>query len=56
MKKGNIKQIIITVIAVTIGSVFGKIGVEYFFNKNNTFDKQMMCMFNLLAKHFSNNH
>lgn len=42
MKKGNTKQIIIAVIAVVIGSTFGKLGVEYFLNRNNTFDKQIM--------------
>ncbi|MCK5198362.1 MAG: hypothetical protein KAR21_08430 [Spirochaetales bacterium] len=42
MKKGITKQIIITVIAVTIGSIFGNLGVEYFLNQNNSFDKQMM--------------
>lgn len=41
-EKGNTKQIIITVIAVIIGSTFGKLGVEYFFNRSSTFDEQMM--------------
>ncbi len=36
------KQLIITVILVAAGSLIGKVSVNYFFYKNNSFDKAIM--------------
>ncbi len=42
MKKHNTKQIIISAIAFVISFIIAKFAVEYFINRNNTFDKQLM--------------